>query len=1455
MARPRKTDQELQAEGKYRKENGRIYKLRQNQLRRIQNEPEPQGYMRSPKTGRLLKIGSYTYKKVWGEIADYYQNIAKTMRRNMKKRQRQNKKLFDEIDELLRDNTEHVNATVILYVELNDLIDKDILIDIDDIDIILKDNKDDMSDGEIEELETKRQALIDEYEEMKKDAIEQLKMEDRQVINHNGHQLAEILQKKYEKLCIYENTMEKIHSIFDDDVNMWLKIKKLCNSKRNNDLGRDWSNLEGSTPQIVGILITHPYELDEVDTKGEKRIIKMNDIGKKKVVKELLQNALSDGFQKIISKYTTYQFNEMAENFGDMFKMDYCDYVIDNYKINSCLITAIVNTYHDKNRNGRYKEFTYKRVCDAIGIQNMSQNIMASIEQIISFLSKYNLGLNVFSTTGHLIYRYRPSTMDNDDDKKENEDDNKYDALGYIKIQKCTTLNSNIRPQVMSVIISTNHAYEINDNEAKIRKMDDVNFDDCITKMKASDRFPFVIKKYEEDDDGTIKEKKPLIIYVKSLDEVVKRSVQHKNDDIDFKIQYVKLEKVCYDMVMKNDIIPAIFTTNNTITRIMWKIGKRKYTIESPVTKQNEGTDDEPTSEIIQQEQYELYNEWHEKVYDSLLNKQTMSDYPEHVREFEKKYPMCASTGILNTCKQIDTLLFTGLDVVRAYTGEYCKIQYVPIFRYFDIYTPYVDGEEINQYFMYAIECEINEREYVLIFDKKYSRVYGFVLLELIKMGFNNFKIHYVRKYSKLEKVDYKKVIEGLYNTDLDDKLKKKIVNMASGMQEKRKNRITKSYIIKNLGEAQILSFLLLNQNIKSSIYPIWEHDKKTTLTINSKLLANQTDDKGVIYMLNIYNETDLCEGFISIKEIIYCTMKLKMFNLYKKASSIGLHIAGIRTDSLLCYEKYDDVMNLIKDGTFDIEDKNMSKYDNISKIRIETGKQMTGKYILQHKNDLIEHNVKKVHHYELKDEWNEKSFKKIFDKHNRILVKSSVPGSGKTYSVINYCTKNKRKLLMVCPYNFLALDLKNMSKELMNKFGCGFDVMTCHKLLRINPFCKHYSNMEKIDISKYDTICFDETYLHNYSMKKMIDKYMKEHEHSDIKFISTGDTSQCDPVGDSIDEDNDGVSDIDHDKIIDSMFQHQITLKENKRLTNIDERNMLHDMKNDIFNENIPIIDTLKKFNFKIISNMKDCKSDMNITYSNRRAENVNKYCHNVIQTSRKVHNKKYQINGVNYWIGLSLICRKASYKKNLVLYTNNIYKITNIDMKNNKMKIKDIFEEDEYYISFDMLKWFKLAYCRTGHSCQGMTFNNNITIFELDSAYVNRKWAWTVLTRARKFEQIQIYKDSDEYIAGSRKARKKLYFNEKIKGYMRQDNKAERKYDENKYVNYDWMLEQIEKQKNQCKYCQCGFNCDFDNGRVITNLSINRLDNNKPHHKRNCCLACVACNVKLSDKFTYII
>ena len=94
----------------------------------------------------------------------------------------------------------------------------------------------------------------------------------------------------------------------------------------------------------------------------------------------------------------------------------------------------------------------------------------------------------------------------------------------------------------------------------------------------------------------------------------------------------------------------------------------------------------------------------------------------------------------------------------------------------------------------------------------------------------------------------------------------------------------------------------------------------------------------------------------------------------------------------------------------------------------------------------------------------------------------------------------------------------------------------------------------------------------------------------------------------------------------VNTIFPNHINLLENKRLKTDEDKQTLKQFKQDIFNERIPIIRTIKKY-FKFVN---EITTENNIAYKNTTCQQVASYV-------RKLQRKKS-----DYEIGEVLVCRK---------------------------------------------------------------------------------------------------------------------------------------------------------------------------------------------------------------------
>ena len=58
----------------------------------------------------------------------------------------------------------------------------------------------------------------------------------------------------------------------------------------------------------------------------------------------------------------------------------------------------------------------------------------------------------------------------------------------------------------------------------------------------------------------------------------------------------------------------------------------------------------------------------------------------------------------------------------------------------------------------------------------------------------------------------------------------------------------------------------------------------------------------------------------------------------------------------------------------------------------------------------------------------------------------------------------------------------------------------------------------------------------------------------------------------------------------------------------------------------------------------------------------------------------------------------------------------------------------------------YFKLDYAATCHSSQGLTIDNDITIFDVNTFYTDREYVYTAVSRVRCVDQLTVFNHSNK-------------------------------------------------------------------------------------------------------------
>ena len=353
--------------------------------------------------------------------------------------------------------------------------------------------------------------------------------------------------------------------------------------------------------------------------------------------------------------------------------------------------------------------------------------------------------------------------------------------------------------------------------------------------------------------------------------------------------------------------------------------------------------------------------------------------------------------------------------------------------------------------------------------------------------------------------------------------------------------------------------------------------------------------------------------------------------------------------------------------------------------------------------------------------------------------------------------------------------------------------------------------------------IVFDEVYFSDINIYWRIKQFVEQNKKDKI-IIATGDCMQLksiQPITNTLDYETyvEGI--------IDNIFEYNSLLKECKRLNTQEDKDKLHNIKHDIFENKISVHELIKKY-FKYTDDI--TSSGFNIAFLNNTCKNV----------SSEIRKKQNRVD--EYECGERLICREYTKINNDVFNVN--FQCDIVKLLEGSLLLKNIKSGKLQAIPIEKVrKSCIFAFCATCHSAQGCSVDDDITIFDYNHFLVKNypEWIFTALTRCRDLNRVKFFKYSQDKDDELNKKLIMSYFERKVENYKLQDRKAHRQIPKEGYVNADWFLNNI---KNNCNYCGCGFHIDINKGGIASNLTCQRVDNELTHTLDNIIPYCVRCN-----------
>ena len=741
------------------------------------------------------------------------------------------------------------------------------------------------------------------------------------------------------------------------------------------------------------------------------------------------------------------------------------------------------------------------------------------------------------------------------------------------------------------------------------------------------------------------------------------------------------------------------------------------------------------------------------------------------------------------------------IDISKAYTGAFIRIKSIPVFNEFDTWQAYKPEEPIKNMSLYIVEAS----SFDLFFNKRYNLCYGYFLKQLKQRH----TIKAVKHPSIIKKVSYKDLVEELWKTPISDDteedavLKKTIANCNYGMLEKQINRTQKSKIFDTYEDAKFFQL-----KYGGDITFIKQYEERSEWRTESPLdegvegapmiYTNEMVPTGrSLFILNLYAEASLTNGFRYIKELLMQHHNFYLNNSYKLLTDNGIDVYTVKTDAFTIRQSQVDAARELLSWEEGIGSWRLNRTEDIKFPIDETLMALKENRLVQ----IHEHVARNIE-LAIEDEYDTDKLCGYIEEHRRMMIRAEYGGCGKSYTCKSMETRG-HKVLFVCPTNKLANNYKEHGCTINKFFGVGLTEST---------------RLAKFDDSGYDTIVFDEIFFCSVRNLARIKRYCESNP--DKIVVATGDTDQLECIDCITNQNN---YDEYYNRCVDMIFPVGMFLKENKRLKSKKDKETLKRFKRDIFDESIPVSQTIGRY-FKTVE---DINTKYNLAYRNST-------CHTVSEEVRSILLKKSQ----PYEPGETLVCRSWFKVKKQVFNVNYEYEIAAVEgemitLSNNMSLPVSLIKKN-----------FVHNYCRTCHSFQGSTIDEAITIFDHKFAFVTRKWLYTAVTRATNLKQVYFY-DYDE--SAEKETDMVQYFARKVENYRLQDKKANRSIDDSNFITKEWLMSCVGKSCGSCGDC---LTYSRTQGKIDCNLSAQRVCNNEAHHLDNVVPYCVYCNTAMSNR-----
>ena len=965
------------------------------------------------------------------------------------------------------------------------------------------------------------------------------------------------------------------------------------------------------------------------------------------------------------SKYNEFELN--SDTFIKPYYMTN-DYLRENYIPNSCALTALIYIFGKRFSDLGYKTLTYEKIAEKMQIEINKSNNPIKIEHLRNFIKNCNL-------------KFKIVLLD-----------------AYFNIIETIT-NTNVKSEITAYFqLYDKHLTPLLHNT---KSLEQLLANKKLLKSKISQYYShFTYKRNELEKEIYISDLNGFLQHIEKI-----RKNEPNTDKIIYKL-YVSNEfenrKIFFYMINHHNYKPTIKTQRGSIVEIRFNSIKGNKIVIKSMIDDVEGINILDTVEDIEEnkiiEHINISKNCENEFYNYIVNPKYISSFNNETQKIHNLYKISIEKGIY---KEIDDKIeLFGLDDVKAYSSRLNEIEWITQIDFFDNYKEYSGIIKDNNYYIIEyLTTKQDKIDYIVFNGYKITRVLG-LLLKYINP--KKYKILYELNTKKIN-VSFKEGIRKIYdNTELTEAQKKFIINKIIGCLGIKNNTSTKSNVFKTFKEALAHKKILAKMGKNGEITEFKDFSG-----------LENTNDYEPLYLIQEYEKKQTINNYTPIHEMILTLQKIRIIKNIIELERIKIPVLGIKTDCLYIDVKHlNNVVIQNKIGmrsnpadfvSLGKKEKNLELYSTLGGYKIDKEiKAEKNVFTMKDNENLKLYTDDNINKKIFEDEYNINEIKKYIETAENILISAKYAGCGKSY-ICKQLSKNKNEILFITPTNVLSLEYK---KD-------GYKSKTIHKYLGVNFELTKQTRPKTDNEIKY--IIFDEIYLFEYELLKLI--YKKMMEEQNIKYLATGDPNQRDAIGSNPKE---------IIKAVNYIFRNQIYLKVIKR-QNKEQIKTIEGIYNGIFvNNNYDPEFICNKYNIKMITDGK-IKTNKHITYFKEEAERQNK---NVLE---KLGKNKYEKN--NY-----LLVKKSKLNGDVKLYMNYRYKI--IENKKEKMTLLEEFEGIEYTFTTEFVdEYFKNDYSQTLDSLQGLTIREPYTIHNTQSyKYIDKKFIWTALTRADNLENVYI-------------------------------------------------------------------------------------------------------------------